>query len=69
MLAWRNVTATDHRTGLDWACFVKDLVDVHFPTAELITLVMDNLNMHTISSLFEAFEPAEAHRIARKIAV
>ncbi len=69
LLAWRNVTVTDHRTRLDWACFVKDLVDVHFPTAEVITLVMDNLNTHTIASLYEAFEPAEAHRIARKIDV
>ena len=67
LLAWRTVTVTDHRTKLDWASFVKDLVDVHFPTAEAITLVVDNLNTHTIASLYEAFEPAEAHRIARKI--
>ena len=67
LLAWRTVTVTDQRTKLDWAAFVKDLVDVHFPKAEVITLVVDNLNTHTIASLYEAFEPAEAHRIARKI--
>ena len=67
LLAWRTVTVTDQRTKLDWAAFVKDLVDVHFPQADVITLVVDNLNTHTIASLYEAFEPAEAHRIARKI--
>lgn len=67
LLAWRNVTVTDQRTKVDWAQYVKDLVDVHFPTAEGITLVVDNLNTHTLASLYEAFEPAEAHRIARKI--
>jgi DDE superfamily endonuclease len=67
LLAWRTVSVTDRRTKLDWARYVKDLVDVHFPTAEAITLVVDNLNTHTIASLYEAFDPAEAHRIARKI--
>jgi len=65
--AWRHVTVTDRRTRLDWAQFVKDLVDVQFPTAASITLVMDNLNTHTTASLYEAFEPAEALRIARKL--
>ena len=67
LLAWRDVTVTERRTKLDWAHYVKDLVDVHFPTADVITLVMDNLNTHKIASLYEAFEPAEARRIARKL--
>lgn len=65
--AWRDVTVTDQRTQLDWARYIKDLVDVHFPTAEKIVLVMDNLNTHKLASLYEAFEPAEARRIARKL--
>jgi transposase len=67
LLGWREVTVTERRTKLDWAHFVKDLVDVHFPEADTITLVMDNLNTHKIASLYEAFEPVEARRIARKL--
>lgn len=52
---------------MDWAHFMRDLVDVHFPEAERITVVLDNLNTHTLASLYEAFEPEEARRIARKL--
>src|SRR5260370_32160886 len=65
----RFVQVTDHRTKIDWAYAVRDLVDIHYPEAELITLVMDNLNTHSLGSLYEAFEPAEAKRIADRLDV
>ena len=69
-LSARRITkVTDRRTRVDWAEFIRDLVDVHYPTAELIVLVMDNLNTHSIASLYEAFAPEEAHRIARKLEI
>jgi hypothetical protein len=60
---WRHVTITDRRTAVDWAHCVRDLVDVHFPDAERIVLVQDNLNTHTPAALYTAFPPAEAKRI------
>lgn len=48
---------------------MKELVDIHFPDAEIIRLVMDNLNTHTISALYEAFTPEEARRIAKKLEI
>lgn len=65
--SWRTVTVTERRTKQDWAYFMKDLVDVHFPEAEKITVVLDNLNTHTPAALYETFPAAEAHRIARKL--
>jgi hypothetical protein len=65
----RFVQVTDQRTKMDWAYAVRDLVDVYYPQAELITLVMDNLNTHSLGSLYEAFEPAEAKRIADRLDV
>jgi hypothetical protein len=55
------------RTRIDWAHCVKDLVDIHYPDAEVIVLVQDNLNTHTPASLYEAFEPAEAKRLADRL--
>jgi hypothetical protein len=66
---WRHVKVTDHRTRVDWAFCMRDLVDVHFPEAEKIVLVMDNLNTHQLASLYEAFPPAEARRIAEKLEI
>jgi len=57
---WRHVKVTDRRTKVDWAHCLKDLVTVHYPDAEKVTIVMDNLNTHHPSSLYEAFPPAEA---------
>ena len=65
----RHVEVTDRRTKVDWAQVVKDLVDVHYPDAERIVLVMDNLNTHTPASLYEALDPAEAKRIADKLEI
>jgi hypothetical protein len=63
----RHVKVTDRRTKRDWAIAIKELVDIHYPEAQKIRLVMDNLNTHTIGSLYEVFEPAEALRIAQKL--
>lgn len=64
---WRTVAVTEHRTKNDWAHFMKDLVDLHFPRAEQITVVLDNLNTHTFVALYETFPAPEAHRLARKL--
>jgi transposase len=66
---WRHVSVTSRRTKLDFAQQMKELVDVHCPKARKITLVMDNLNTHRMSCLYEAFAPAEARRIIEKIEV
>jgi DDE superfamily endonuclease len=64
---WRHVTVSDRRTRIDWAHCIQELVDVHYPEAEKIILVQDNLNTHTPASLYEAFGPAEAKRLADKL--
>lgn len=66
---WRHVDVRERRTKEDWAEVVATLVEVHCSEAERITLVMDNLNTHSIASLYEAFEPERARRIARKLEV
>lgn len=69
-LAGKRVTkVTDRRTKIDWAHFIKELVDVQYNDAEKIILVMDNLNTHSKASLYQAFEPAEAKRIADKLEI
>jgi transposase len=57
---WRHVKVTDRRTKVDFAYCIKDLLTVHYPEAEKVTIVMDNLNTHHPSALYEAFEPAAA---------
>lgn len=64
---WRHAQVTGQRTLLDFASLLRDLVDVHFPNAETIRVVLDNLNTHTLASLCTAFPPAEARRIASKL--
>lgn len=66
---WRHVNVTSRRTKLDFAGQMKELVDVHYPQARQITLVMDNLNTHRLSCLYETFRPEEARRIIEKIEV
>jgi transposase len=65
----RHVEVTDQRTAVDWVHQIRDLVDVRYPHAERITLVMDNLNTHTGASLYKAFEPKEARRILEKLEI
>jgi hypothetical protein len=59
--------AADRRTKADWAHIIKELVDVHYPDADTIVLVQDNLNTHTPAALYETFPPAEARRLAAKL--
>ena len=64
---WRHVKVTDHRTCIDWAHCIKELVDMHFPNAEKIVLVLDNLNTHLPASLYKAFPPEEARRLLDRL--
>ena len=68
-LGWRHIKVTARRTKVDFAWCMKDLVDIHFPDAEVIKLVMDNLNIHTPAALYEVFEPQEARRIINKLEI
>lgn len=67
LVGQRQVKVTERRTSQDWAYFIRELVDVHYPKAEKIVLVMDNLNTHTPSSLYSTFAPPEASRILKKL--
>jgi hypothetical protein len=64
---WRHVRVTTRRTRLDYAECVKELVDVHYPQAEKVLLVQDNLNTHSGGSLYERFAPQEARRLLDRI--
>lgn len=63
----RHVRVTERRTKVDWAHMVKDLLDVRYPAAEKVVLVLDNLNTPSISSLYEAFSAQEALRLAKRL--
>lgn len=65
--ARRHVRITDRRTRKDWAECMRELADVHYPQAERIVVIEDNLNTHSIGSLYEAFPPAEARHLAEKL--
>lgn len=67
LLGWRQVCVRQRRTAVDCAHVLKALVDVHFPVAEKIVLVCDNLNTHTSKSLYKAFDKATADRLAAKL--
>ena len=66
---WRRVEVRERRTKVDWAHVIKKLVDEDYPDRDRIVLVVDNLNTHKLSSLYEAFEPAEARRIAERLEI
>jgi hypothetical protein len=66
---WRHVEVTDRRTMQDWARAIRRLVDVYYPDAQKIRLVLDNLNTHTGASLYATFEPAEAKRILDRLEI
>ncbi len=63
---WRHVEVTPRRTAVDWAHFMRDLSEVHYPEAERIRVVLDNLNTHGPWSFYETFPPAEARRLAAR---
>jgi hypothetical protein len=67
--SWRHVEVTDSRSKRDWARTVRQLVEEHFPKARKIILVMDNLNTHNPSSLYEAFSPEIAKRIRDRLEI
>lgn len=67
LAGWRRVQVTERRTKRDWALAIRDLVDVDFPQARRIRLVMDNLNTHTGAALYETFSPSEARRLLEKL--
>ena len=64
---WRHVEVTERRTAVDFAHQMRWLVDQAYPDAEVIRLALDNLNTHKLGSLYEAFEPSEARRIAKRL--
>ncbi|MCC7189265.1 MAG: IS630 family transposase [Anaerolineales bacterium] len=64
---WRRIKVTERRTKVDWAYCMRDLVDVHFPQAEKIVIVQDQLNTHSPACLYEVFVPAEAKRILDRL--
>jgi DDE superfamily endonuclease len=66
---WRHVRVSAQRTRVDWAWTIKELVDVYYPQAERIVLVMDNLNTHSPASLYETFPPPEAKRLADRLEI
>ncbi len=65
----RHVQVTAQRTKQDWARFIRELVDVHYPAVEQVVLVVDNLNTHVAAALYEAFPAAEARRLWQKLEV
>lgn len=66
---WRTVSVSKRRTRIDWAHYVAELLEVHYPNAPKVCLVMDNLNTHTISSLYEAFPPEKARTLAKRLEI
>lgn len=67
LACWRHAEVTEQRTRLDFAEQMRQLVDVHYPGADCIHVVLDNLNTHEPASLYEAFPPEEARRILRRL--
>ena len=63
----RHVAITERRTRKDWAQQIKEMLDERYPDAVKVRLVMDNLNTHSIASLYEAFDPKEARRLAERL--
>lgn len=64
---WRHVDVQEHRTKTDWANQIQRLLEVDYPECKKVRLVMDNLNTHSISSLYEAFPPEIARRLAVRL--
>lgn len=67
LAGWRHVNVREHRTGVDWAQEIEELLEAHYPQASLVRLVCDNLNTHKIGSLYETFGPTKARRLARRL--
>ncbi len=65
----RHVAVTERRTRVDWAQFIKGMLEERYPEAEKVRLVMDNLNTHSAASLYEAFAPEEARRLTQRLEI
>ena len=69
LAGWRHVTACERRTKIDWANQIRDLLETYYPHTPKIRLVMDNLNTHAVSSLYEAFSPEVARSLAKRLEI
>jgi hypothetical protein len=67
LAGWRHIAVTEHRGRVDWAGFIRSLLDGRYRDAERVALVMDQLNTHALASLYEAFPPEEAKRLTERI--
>ncbi len=69
LAGWRHVNVRERRTRIDWAHEVKELLDEGYPNVSKIRLVMDNLNTHSVASLYQAFDPETARRLAKRLEI
>ena len=69
LAGWRHVTVNERRTRVDWAHQIRELLEVHYANTPKIRLVMDNLNTHSVASLYEAFAPDIARRLAKRLEI
>jgi hypothetical protein len=69
LAGWRRVSVRERRTRIDFAHEVKELLDVDYPNASKVRLVLDNLNTHSIASLYQAFDPETARRLAKRLEI
>lgn len=69
LAGWRTVQVTERRTRVEWAEFIREMVDTRYAHVDKVVLVMDNLNTHEVASLYQAFPPEEASRIADKLEI
>jgi DDE superfamily endonuclease len=65
----RYLKVTEHRTKQDWALFMREVLEEHYPEADKVVVVMDNLNTHTLASFYEIFPPAQAHALAQRLEI
>jgi len=69
LAGWRHAAVCERRTRIDWANQIRELLEIHYPDTPKIRLVMDNLNTHSISSLYEAFQPETARGLAKRLEI
>lgn len=69
LAGWRHTAVRERRTRIDWANEIRELLEVQYPDVPKVRLVMDNLNTHSVSSLYEAFEPETARRLAKRLEI
>ena len=69
LAGWRHLSVRERRTKVDWAYEIKNLLEIYYPEEFKVRLVMDNLNTHNISSLYEAFDPETARNLAKRLEI